>query len=90
MLSTIKVNVMTLYEITQQALEKMADVECNHIEGLFRSISALKRLVEQGQTSIVIPSGCWEIIANSIEEEADRIDNYRRARRLNTNYHIGY
>lgn len=87
MLCKTRIDAREFYEVTRQSLEKAADAECEHIERLFRSISALRRLIEQGQATIDIPTGCWGAIASTIEEEADRIDNFRRARRINKSYH---
>ena len=89
MLRRIRIDVIAFYEIARRSLEEASDAEYEHIEGLFRSISALRRLIEQGQATIVIPTESWGAIANAIENEANQIDNFRQSRLINNNHHAG-
>jgi hypothetical protein len=68
----IKLDVREFYNITRLSLEKVADIECEQTEGLFRCVSALRRLIRLGQKTIEISTGRWNCIAASIECEADK------------------
>ncbi len=79
----IELDIRDFYETARQCLEQIADIESDQIDGLCRSIAGLKRLIGLGQVTLVVSSGRWGHIADVIEEEANRIDNFRQYRRIN-------
>lgn len=79
--NTIEVDVRDFYQTLRHCLEEVADTACDQIEGLSRSAAALRRLILQGQETVIVETGCWERIADIVEAEADRIDSFRNSRR---------
>jgi hypothetical protein len=74
----IRVDVRDFYKIVRLSLEKAVEDGGEHIEGLRRTISALKQLIERGQSTLVVPTGYWSRVADNIEAEVGRIDRTKR------------
>ena len=81
--SSIELDVRDFYETARHCLERLADIESGQMDGLSRSVAALRRLIGLGQATIIVPTASWGHLAEVIEAEADRIDGFRQSRRAN-------